>query len=484
MTPMLVQSVPDRDSAHQGARKQAQSGLAGNAFDGEIRGAERRASGTSNDLTAASPVEPADVENETAREAPREGTDVVGLLAALGGMSRAGVAGDGGALKSDAVEPGRSPRAVSKGEGAMVLPGELAKAEEIDAPSLGAPVAGDKSESSLGARARLKIAHQETHFEPTMREGVLVADEARVDEAPTPRVKSDRGQLLQLLASSVGGAAGDRHVKGEVAFDGFAPEAAPEAGDRPLRESGSVLDRPTAQATIGPEPKRWADVARLRPGASVAQPQAETAAARAIEPVGATSIEPSASASAGVPALSTQVASRIVDAFSGVFSGGSSFDRPDTPTTEAQLRLRAGGSVLKTLTIQLQPEHLGTLNISMSLKDGQLTLEMAANRVETARLLTEDRGALRSILEKAGFSIDEAAIAIVGRDGPSLPSMTQGARGATDGSNPNMARTSDQPANEGRGERNGEEPQRRRQSASVAPARTASGDRAAAGVFL
>ncbi len=50
-----------------------------------------------------------------------------------------------------------------------------------------------------------------------------------------------------------------------------------------------------------------------------------------------------------------------------------------------------GGGALKTLTIQLHPEHLGTVDVSMRLNEGRLTLELAASRSDTASMLLDDQ---------------------------------------------------------------------------------------------
>lgn len=300
-----------------------------------------------------------------------------------------------------------------------------------------------------------------------MREGVLVADEAAADGLAA-RGADGRQGLLQLLATPRASAVGQRSPATAIAGEP-SDETSLTLGERTALEGG------VAEAGAL-DSRRPVDSARMRAPAAKAQFHLDDAAGRSSGSVRTTPLEAgsglgsSFDAGAGLPTLSTQVAGRIVDAFSGVFSGGTAPTRSEASSHEAQLRLRAGGAVLKTLTIQLQPEHLGTLNISMSLKDGQLTLEMAANRAETARLLSQDRGALRSILEKAGFSIDDAAIAIVSRDAPPIMAG-QATRDVPDSANRDMARSGDFSPGGERRER-GED---RESRASVTPAPSSGG---------
>lgn len=108
--------------------------------------------------------------------------------------------------------------------------------------------------------------------------------------------------------------------------------------------------------------------------------------------------------------------------------------------------MRAGGAALKTLTIQLKPEHLGTLDVSMRLSEGRLTVELAASRADTAVLLAEDRGALRQLLERAGFSVDDAAITVIAKDiQPNATRAADGSASSGNGDNSGSGASSGQP---------------------------------------
>ena len=83
---------------------------------------------------------------------------------------------------------------------------------------------------------------------------------------------------------------------------------------------------------------------------------------------------------------------------------------------DGRLHLRAGGAGLKTVQIQLQPEQMGKLDVTMRLVGGQLSVHLLASNPDTALKLKEDSAGLRKLLEKAGFSIDDAAVTIAAKD--------------------------------------------------------------------
>ncbi len=107
---------------------------------------------------------------------------------------------------------------------------------------------------------------------------------------------------------------------------------------------------------------------------------------------------------------SRQVASAVSSALAGM--------RPASGTAgdDGRLHLRAGGAALKTIQIQLQPEQLGKLDVTMRLVDGQLAIHLVASKAETALRLKDDAEGLKTLLSKAGFTVDDAAISIAVRD--------------------------------------------------------------------
>ncbi|WP_102958757.1 flagellar hook-length control protein FliK [Mangrovicella endophytica] len=123
--------------------------------------------------------------------------------------------------------------------------------------------------------------------------------------------------------------------------------------------------------------------------------------------------------------MTGQVAGKIISAMAPLAGSARSHEA----NTAGAFRLKAGGAAMKTMQIQLHPADLGTLDVSMRLVDGQLTVELAASEVGTAEKLSGDRDGLKSLLEKAGFTLDEAAITIVARE----PSTFRTANGLQDG---------------------------------------------------
>ncbi|WP_408628696.1 flagellar hook-length control protein FliK [Aurantimonas marina] len=113
-------------------------------------------------------------------------------------------------------------------------------------------------------------------------------------------------------------------------------------------------------------------------------------------------------AAGGRPAR--QVASAVTSALADIRP------TPGTVADDGRLHLRAGGAALKTIQIQLQPEQLGKLDVTMRLVDGQLAVHLVASKAETALRLKDDAEGLKTLLSKAGFAVDDAAISIAVRD--------------------------------------------------------------------
>lgn len=183
------------------------------------------------------------------------------------------------------------------------------------------------------------------------------------------------------------------------------------AGDTAENGRGAFEDRPAPRSG----PTRNVDGAFARNADDKAEARFAPAALTA-------RIDDSAKDGASpLASMTDQVAGRIIDTLGAVSTSPRSSERT---SGDSYLRFTAGGAALKTLTIQLQPENLGVLDVSMRLIDGQLTLELAASEANTAKLLAEDQEGLRKLLQHAGFSMDEASITIVTRD-PSADSRIE-----------------------------------------------------------
>ena len=304
------------------------------------------------------------------------------------------------------------------------------------------------------AAMRIAVVRRETHFEPTVHTPIESGEKpaASTTNAQAQAAAMDLSQLLdarvaratetavgatrnfeagQVAAADLGNLGAKGHAANERVMAASANGKTEDAAEDISVEADGA-------AALGDEPRRDRRADLMAANASVS---------RLSSGLRETEQQPGASLSTSgpstMPNVATQVASTVIEAFPDALRPAA----PESPRsgsafapTEGGLRLRAGGAALKTLTIQLQPEHLGTLDVTMRLTDGRLTLELAADKVETARLLTADRAGLRSLLEQAGFSIEDAAISVVAREAigatnarASEQASTQGDRSGADG---------------------------------------------------
>ncbi|GGE19829.1 hypothetical protein GCM10011390_43870 [Aureimonas endophytica] len=248
-------------------------------------------------------------------------------------------------------------------------------------------------------RVSLRVLKMETHFEPHLDGATLVDAEtaAKAAESAGPASATAKGaeasdaktvrkgfeEILQTLGRPAGA--------GEASPDGGEGQGDAAAGEGRSSASASTKGQERSKPSGNEFGMASADQARGENGAK------STAVGQIV---------------------STQVADHIVRAFEGETRGSgdaSATTRSDAPGAQI-LRMTAGGAALKTLSIQLQPQDLGRLDVSMRLIDGRLSVELAASEPATAQALAGDRHTLRKLLEHAGFSLDDAAITIVARD--------------------------------------------------------------------
>lgn len=135
-------------------------------------------------------------------------------------------------------------------------------------------------------------------------------------------------------------------------------------------------------------------------------------------------------------ASTAQVANAVATALVGMDQ------QANAPVGAERTRLRAGGAALKTIQIQLAPENLGKVNITLKLIGGNLAVHIEATEPETAHRLKDDSEGLKSLLKSAGFDVDEAIITLGSRD-------AAGVRAAQQPGAPNDASASGQPRGEG-----------------------------------
>ncbi|MEI9899728.1 MAG: flagellar hook-length control protein FliK [Hyphomicrobium sp.] len=88
-------------------------------------------------------------------------------------------------------------------------------------------------------------------------------------------------------------------------------------------------------------------------------------------------------------------------------SGAEFAERTETMPAQPGMK-----SVLKILHIQLQPADLGTVTVRMELKDAELSLQVEADRPDTAELIRNDQDTLSKLLRSAGYSVDPSSVRV------------------------------------------------------------------------
>ncbi|MCE7026446.1 flagellar hook-length control protein FliK [Jiella avicenniae] len=97
----------------------------------------------------------------------------------------------------------------------------------------------------------------------------------------------------------------------------------------------------------------------------------------------------------------------------------------NAPAGADRTRLRAGGAALKTIQIQLAPEKLGKVNVTLKLIGDNLAVHIEASEPETAHRLKDDGEGLKSLLKSAGFDVDEAIVTVGARDAAGTRAASQ-----------------------------------------------------------
>lgn len=257
------------------------------------------------------------------------------------------------------------------------------------------------------ARARVDLVSQRTDFEPaTTAAGASAVAAGKPGGAATTNIR----QLLASVDMRAGnGATPD--AEGGPAVDG-------ETGDVFATGEGNETRRGRSEpkgerAAFDRNPR--ADNDGNRNAAAGVSPKVSETAATGMAAAGAT------------PTIGRQVADAVTTSLTGA-------PLPTGDTAEAaRVQMRAGGAALKTIQIQLQPEQLGKLDVTMRLIDGKLAIHIVASEADTALRIKDDAEGLNKLLTKAGFSVDEAAISIGVRDAGAPRGGIANAQGQADG---------------------------------------------------
>ncbi|MEO9787864.1 MAG: flagellar hook-length control protein FliK [Aurantimonas coralicida] len=257
------------------------------------------------------------------------------------------------------------------------------------------------------ARARVDLVSQRTDFEPaTTAAGASAIAAGKPGGAATTNIR-------QLLAS-VDMRAGN--------------------GATPDGEGGSAVDGETGDvfaAGEGNETRRGRSEPRGERAAFDRNPRADSDGTR--NGAAGVSVKVSETAATGMAAAgaTSTIGRQVADAVTTSLTGSP---LPTGDTAEAaRVQMRAGGAALKTIQIQLQPEQLGKLDVTMRLIDGKLAVHIVASEADTALRIKDDAEGLNKLLTKAGFSVDEAAISIGVRDAGAPRGGIANAQGQADG---------------------------------------------------
>ncbi|WP_062113448.1 flagellar hook-length control protein FliK [Aureimonas sp. AU40] len=432
----------------------------------------RSATATDDGSTTPAKAKPSDGQDDGNEADPAESSDPRPLHTLLGILTQTAVAG-------------AADKSTQSDEKALVR--TLVPENETKD---GQPTAADAL--SGGKAVRLDVLKMETHFEPHQDGMVLVRSDAereakaKAGEGEDLAAAGKAGDTAAVLAGLADkkaaklAAAGERVTAASAKSAGDAAAADKAAGDEaalPVR-----FDEALARLSGRDGARSGSDERRGDRRGDADRSAATDASARAADATGsakAASIDGASAlgvGGAGGLGLATQIADRMLEVL------GEPAPRPAanaSQDSQEHLRMRAGGAALKTLTIQLKPEHLGTLDVSMRLSEGRLTVELAASRADTAVLLSEDRGALRQLLERAGFSVDDASITVVAKDmqpngirASDSSASTSGGDNSGSGSPSGQAARDESSAREGdRGDRRPQEQAGSRAQREEAPSR-------------
>jgi chemotaxis protein MotD len=361
---------------------------------------------------------------------------------ASAGAPPASAAPEGDAEAFSSLVSGMDPRRVAaRGEGEERRPastgepdaaGSAKREDEGVRPAFGAPATRKPANALRPKTLRHDTVARDP--DPSASGATPVPDEARA-EPSVPEA------LLRALSTSEQKTSAEREAEGETAADGRKPEApsGPVAGaaitlrlllgeHRIAASEAGRADRSAAAARPAAGPVRGATTgaddtsvatatdagpdpfAGLIPDAvpedlpdriGIAAPSLAGARHAAIEVLDQATWLP--------PAITQDNLRQITDAvLTAAKDPAGAPDRSASPVAAAlSSDLQSGlksHDVVKTLTIRLQPDDLGTLTAHLRLSGETMTLHITASRAETARMLMADKDELASVLKEAGLN--------------------------------------------------------------------------------
>jgi chemotaxis protein MotD len=257
------------------------------------------------------------------------------------------------------------------------------------------PVATSATERAAAPASDVRVVERATHLAPA------TGARAALQQVTTPTARLETAAGVQAPT----------------------PAAAADEEARPARADANA-EGTLAKAARRPFSLLAGDAASSRPPSALHQQQRERA-----QPTPAAAIDAevgdksSASAAPQPPPVATEVSAHGVGLEAGAALGPASPLRQLAQHIAAEAAPGEGAvgsavahdktpvpSVLKVLSIQLQPLELGTVSVRMRLRNDAIAVEITADRQETARLLQQDREALLRLLQASGLTTDSIQV--------------------------------------------------------------------------
>lgn len=266
-------------------------------------------------------------------------------------------------------EGSSNPSAASQGQVASVA------GHGQDASPAGALAAGKSSDSQ--STPGVTVTEVRTHFAPQAQTATSQALQSTT---------TDTASALSADLGTVGAASGTGQGSQPVT---------------PVENAASNRDRSGGQtSTPAPADKQ-----------AVQSTDAATAAAAAAGPSGQ-----------AAPSPMQQVFDAIQSA-APASAEGQPAAAPSTPSAPD------GYQPLKTITIALQPDGLGTVAIQLSLKSSQLGVRVETSETSTAQLLRQHDSDLTELLQSAGYTVGSIAIQAAPQTAPADTAAQGGSSG-------------------------------------------------------
>lgn len=254
--------------------------------------------------------------------------------------------------------------------------------------ALGAVRTDPDTHGSARADQEVRVAEQRTPAPERAARPDGAAPPHTAERAPEPR-----SEPVRAAANTIAADKPDSATEQGVSADGDRNERRDDAQSRG-RTASRTLDRADAA-------DRASFVAPARAATKPAQP-AEPAPAQPLSATIADRAQPNAQGLYGTTQPKTSLAQPNQQE-----SAQQAFEASVARGLGAAVRQRGG-----TITVQLQPEALGSLRIRMDIERGVVTARFDASTAQARDLLTKNMEMLRTSLEARGLSVDKLQVTL------------------------------------------------------------------------